>query len=167
LKHQNEKGFTLIEVLVALAITAVMIPVMAMSTATILRNNQQAVAHNIVLQQVNNAGYWISRDVQTAKNVTLTEPSGFPLTLVIPDDVNESNDYSVKYLFSGSKLKRQVYNSAHALTAEIIAAEYVEVADTTFNSIPETNSYEITVSASKGGVVVARNYQVRQRLSPN
>jgi prepilin-type N-terminal cleavage/methylation domain-containing protein len=167
LKHKSEKGFTLIEVIVALAITGIIVPVMAMSTTTLLTNNQRAIARNIVLQQVQNVGYWISRDIQTAKNVTLTEPGGFPLTLVIPDDANEGNDYSVEYLFDGSKLRRQVYDSSHTLTAEIMVAEYIEVANTTFNNIPETNSYEITVKASIGGVVVARSYQVRQRLSPS
>ena len=167
MKRISENGFTIIEVIVALAITGIIVPVMAMSTATLLSNNQGAVDHNIVLQQVQNVGYWISRDVQTAKTVTLTEPGGFPLTLLIPDDANEGNDYSVEYLFNGSKLKRRVYDSSHTLTAEINVAEYIELSNTTFQQIPETNSYEITVKASQGGVVVVRSYQVSQRLRPS
>ena len=167
MKYKSEKGFTLVEVIIALAITGIIVPAMAMSTATLLTNNQKAVAHNIVLQQVQNVGYWISRDVQTSKTLTVTEPSGFPLTLVIPHDTNEGNDYSVEYLFDGSRLKRRVYDSSHTLTAEMNVANCIELANTTFQEIPETSSYEIIVEASQGGVVVVRNYQIRQRLSNN
>ena len=165
--HRSEKGFTMIEAIVSLAIIGIIMPAMAMTTITLLTHPQKANDHNIVLQQVQNVGYWISRDVQTAKNVTLTEPGGFPLTLDIPVDTDENNNYTIDYIFNDGKLKRQVYDSSHTLTAETLIAEYIDDPNTTFSSIPDTNSYELTVKASKGEFIAEKTYQVSQRLNPS
>ena len=160
--RQMEKGFTLIEVVITIAILGIVMPAMAMTISTLLTNHQQANDHNIVSQQVQNAGYWISRDVQAAKYVIFTQPSGFPLTLVIPVDTNENNDYSVDYVFDGNKLKRKVYNSSHTFTKETLIAEYIDVADTVFTTI-QPNNHMLVIRASKGKVVVERSYEVTQR----
>lgn len=162
--QRSEKGFTLIEVMIAVAIMGLIMPVMTMTTTTLLTNHQQANDHNIVLHQVQNVGYWISRDVQMAKDVTFTDPGGFPLTLDIPVDTDESNDYSVDYLFDGNKLKRQVYDSSDTLILETLIAEYIDVQDTTFSTLG-SNIYNLTVKVSKGEVVMERCYKVSQSLS--
>ena len=159
---RRENGFTLIEVMIAVAILGVIMPVMAMTIISLLTSHQQANDHNIVLHEVQNAGYWISRDVQMAENVTLNGPSGFPLNLDIPVDRDESNDLSVDYLFDGNKLKRQVYNSSETLISETLIAEYIDITDTTF-SILDSDNYSLTVKISKGEVVVERSYEVSQR----
>jgi len=162
---RSEKGFTLIEVVIAVAITGIIMPMMTMTTTALLTNHQQANDSNVVLQQVQNVGYWISRDVQMAKDVIFTDPGGFPLTLDIPVDTDENNDYSVKYLFDGNNLKRQVYDSLDNLISETSIAQYIDVQDTTF-STPGSNIYNLTVKASKGEAVVERSYEIVQRLSP-
>lgn len=162
--HRTERGFTLIETIIAVAIVGIMVPVMAMTTTTLLTHPKQATDHNTVLQQVQNTGYWVSHDVLMAKNVTFDDPSGFPLTIDIPVDTDQNNDYSVDYLFDGNKLKRSVYDSSHTLISETLIAEYIEVADTIFTTL-DPNIYKLTVKASKGDVVVERSYTVSQRLS--
>jgi len=162
---RREEGFTAIELVIALAITGIVIVVMTMTIAIILNNYQRSTYHNIVLDQVQNAGFWISHDVGMAKNVSFDDPSGFPLTLVIPIDTDEVNDLSVVYSIDSDKLKRQVYNSSQTLIAETFVAEYI-VEDTTF-STPGSNIYNLTVKGSKGEVVVERCYKVSQRLNAN
>jgi predicted alpha/beta superfamily hydrolase len=98
-----------------------------------------------------------------AENITLDGTSGFPLILDIPVDTNQSNDYSVNYLFDGNKLKRQVYDSSHVLIQETVAAEYIDVGETTFIDLG-SNTYELTVKAYSGEAVAERNYQVKSRL---
>ena len=163
--QRSEKGFTLIEVLVSLVIMSIIMLAMTMTVTLVLTHPQQSTEHNIVLQEVQNAGYWVSRDVQMAESVTLTEPGGFPLTLDIPFDTDVNNDYTIDYLFDGNKLKRQVYDSLGTLTAEMMIADYIDAAATTF-SIPDPsidNLYNFTVKASVGETIVERSYQISQR----
>ena len=162
--RRKEKGFTLIELIVGLAITSVIIVAMGMTITTLVTNSQGTTERSTALRQVQNAGYSISRDVQMAKTVTPDGTSGFPLTLDIPIDTDESNDYSVDYLFDGDKLKRQVYDSSDTLIKETVVAEYIDVAETTFIDLG-LNTYELTIRASTGEAVTERSYQVEQRLS--
>ena len=163
--QRSEKGFTLIEVIIAVAIIGIITPALAMTTTTLLTNHQQANDHNIVLHQVQNAGHWISHDVQMAKNVVFDDPNGFPLTLYIPVDTDENNDLRVDYSFDANKLKRQVHNTLDTLVSETLIAEYIDVQDTTFSNL-DSNIYTLTVKASKGEAVVERIYEVSQRLTP-
>ena len=156
---RREKGFTLIEVIIALVIMVFIIGVGAMTTMSLLMNCQRSSDQNIVLNQVQNVGYWISRDVQMAKTVTLDEPGGFPLTLVIPVGTNPDNDYSISYFFDDNNLKRQVNGSP-----EMSIAGYIDVEDTTFCPVG-SNTYRLTIKASEGEAVVERTYEISQRIS--
>ena len=161
---RREGGFALIELLISAALVGIIMPVMTMTTASLATNTQAANDHNVVLHQVQSAGYWIPRDVQMAKSVVFDDPSGFPLTMVIPVDTDENNDYSVDYLFDGNKLKRQVYDSSQVLISENLIADYIGTEDTTFD-IRDSNVYELTIKASKDEAVVERGYQVTPMLS--
>lgn len=163
--RRTEKGFTLIEAVIGLAVISVIIVAMTMTITTLVTNSQGTTERSIVLRQVQNAGYSISHDVQMAENITPDGTGGFPLTLDIPVDTDQSNDYSVDYLFDGNKLKRQVYDSSDTLIKEAVVAEYIDVDETTFTALG-SNTYELTVRASTGEAVAERSYQVKQRLGP-
>jgi len=156
---RGEKGFTLIEVIISVAIMSSIIGAVTTTTMPLLTNPQRSSNHNIVLQQVQNAGYWISRDVQMAKTVTPGVSGGFPITLVIPVDTNPYNDETISYSFDDNNLERQVNGST-----ETMIAEYIDVADTTFSMV-DSNTYQLTVKASNGEAMVERSYEVTQRLS--
>ena len=161
---RGEKGFTLLELLIGVAIMGVIAVPLMMATTTLLTNPQRSTDQNVVLHQVQNAGHWISRDVQMARNVDFDEPDVF-LSLDIPFDTDENNDYSVVYLFYGSKLKREVYDSLGTLVSETLIADYIDTDNTTF-SILVSGNYNLTVRAAKGEAVVTRGYEVGQRVSP-
>ena len=163
--QRKEKGFTLIELVIGLAIMSVIIVAMGMTITTLVTNSQGTTERSVVLRQVQNAGYSISHDVQMAENVILDGTGGFPLTLDIPVDTDQNNDYIVDYLFDGNKLKRQVYDSSYTLIKETVVAEYIDVDETTFTDLG-SNTYELTVRASTGEAVAERSYQVKQRLGP-
>ena len=160
---RREKGFTLVEVIIAIAISGMIMAALAMTTVTLLANHRRSTDQNIVLPQVQNAGCWISHDVQMAKDVIFDNPSGFPLTLDIPIDTDKNNDESVVYLFDGNKLKRQVYDLSDTLISETLIARYINVEDSTFG-IQDSNIYKLTIKASKDKTVVEKSYEIVQRL---
>ena len=161
--RRREKGFTLIEVLVGLAIMSVIILAMGMTVTTIVTNSRGTTERSVVLREVQNAGYSISRDVQMADDVTLDGTSGFPLILDIPVDTDENNNYSVNYLLDGDQIIRQVYDSSDILIRERAVAEYIDVGATTFAAL-SFNTYELTIKACNGEAVAERSYQIKQRL---
>ena len=164
---QREKGFTLLEVVIGMAIMGLVVVAIAATITTLLMNYGQAAEQNVALPQVQNAGYWISRDVQMSRNVTASDPDGFPLTLDIPIDTDENNDYSIIYLFEDNKLKRKVYDSSGNLTTETLIADYIDTDNTIFSTVNATISlYKLTVTASRDGAGVTMSYEISQRLSP-
>lgn len=162
---RREKGFTLLEVLIGVAIMAIVVVAVAMTTTTLLLNEGQAAGQNTALPQVQNAGYWISRDVQMARNVVFDDPD-FLLSLDIPVDTDENNDYTIDYLFDGDKLKRRVYDSLGTLTSETFIAEYIDTSNTTFSALDaDAGLYKLTVRASRDETGATRSYEISQRLS--
>lgn len=163
---RGEKGFALLELVVGVAIMGIIAMPLAMLTMTLLTNPERSNDNNIVLQQVRNAGTWISRDVQMSRSVNATDPDGFPLTLQIPVDSDENNDYSIEYLLDGSKLKRQVYDSSENLTLETFIADYIVSDNTTFATVNATAGlHKLTIRATKDKASVTGGYQINQRLS--
>ncbi|MFC2045088.1 type II secretion system protein J [Chloroflexota bacterium] len=158
---RGERGFTLIEMLISLAIMSAIVGGVAMTTMALLTHPQRSTNQNIVLQQVQNAGYWISRDVQSAKTISFDDPSGFPLNIGVPVDTDPDNDYSIIYFFDGNQLLRQVDASS-----ETIVANHIVVDTTTFSiSTLNDNAYELTVQASKDAAMVERSYEITQRIN--
>jgi len=156
---RNQKGFTLIEVLVVVGILGAIMGVMAMTVVTIMIVSPKSNDQVIALRQVQNAGYWISRDVLGAKEVSTTETGVF---LAIDWD---GDDYDVNYVFNGNELRREL-NGASPGT---LIAEYVVGVgtDTTFTGPDDDNKYTLTVKAEHGDVEVERVYEVSPRPEPN
>ena len=163
---RGQKGFTLVEVLVVVAILGVIAVPLAYTTITLLTNPARSNDENVVLQQVRNVGDWISRDVQTSRSVTASDPpSGFPLTLQIPVDSEEANDLLIQYFFAGAKLKRQVYDSLGTLTSETFIADYIDTANTSFSTVDATvGLHRLVVRAIRGEAQITLKYEASQRL---
>ena len=162
---KRQKGFTLLELVIGSAIMAVVVGAIAASLITLFLNYGQAAGQSSALPNVQNAGFWISRDVQTSRNVTAGVSNGFPISLKIPVDISEENDNRIEYVFDSGKLKRQLYDSSDNLIAETMIAAYIDTDYTTFSSINTTlGHYRLTVRASREGEAVTRVYDISQRL---
>ncbi len=166
---QREKGFSLLEVLIALAIAACIIVPITVTTTLIVKSFRQDAVQNTVLPQVQNVGYWISRDVQIASGITLGDPNGngFPLSLDIPTDVDPNNDYGIEYFFDGNKLKRKVYDSSQTLVSETFIADHIDTDNTTFSLVDDATPghYRLTVTASGDVAGATKIYEIKQRIS--
>ncbi|MGB2814082.1 MAG: prepilin-type N-terminal cleavage/methylation domain-containing protein [Dehalococcoidales bacterium] len=162
---KGQKGFTLLELVIGSAIMAVVVGAIAATLITLFLNYGQAAGQSSILPSVQNAGFWISRDVQTSRNVTAPAPNGFPLTLKLPTDTNANNDNRAEYVFEGSKLKRKLYDSLDNLTSETFIADYLDTDECYFTTVNATIGYHrLTVTATRDGEAVTRVYNVGQRL---
>lgn len=161
---QRQEGFTLIEIVLGLAIVGAVVAAITMTITTLMMNSQQPTAQQTLLQQVQNAGYQMPRDINMSSNVTLSGPNGFPITINIPVDQDPNNDYHVDYLLDGDTLKRQQFDSSDNLTIESMVAQYVDADNTAFESVTE-GTYKLTIRVSMGEEIVTASYEARHRLS--
>ena len=128
----GEKGFTYIELIVALAILGLIGSATATATFQVLRVTERNNDHMTVVRQVQNAGYWLSRDAQMAQSVTadgLTSPDFLVLNWTERDYVDDPTYHSVTYFFEDltdgvGKLKRSHWSST-GINEQTLVAEYI------------------------------------------
>ena len=155
----GEKGFTLIELVVALAIAAFVTAAASMTIITMMRltpkNNNWAIA----LRQVQDAGYWISRDVLMSDNITVGTGSTF-LTMRQPQ-VATTTPKTIVYQFQNMSggLKRLVRTDN---TTATLIAEYLS--DNTTATPTDNNTLTLKIEAISGDTVVSRYYKAAQRV---
>lgn len=74
---QGEEGFTIIEVVMVIAIIALIAVAAMMATFQVVRGTERSNNHMTAVNQVQGAGYWVSRDTQMAENVTAGDLPNF------------------------------------------------------------------------------------------
>jgi len=172
--REDEHGFGTIELIVVLLIMSVIALGAMMTTLQVMRVTAQSDSHMTVLQQVQNAGFWISRDAQMADNVTsenLTGTNFLVLSWTEVDDSDNITNHSAAYFFeelSGGigRLKRN-HSSSAGLNNETLVAQYIsyEPADPVNTSNVSYTSPSLTVKlvAVFADASETREYQVSCR----
>ena len=170
----GEKGFTLIELLVTIGIAAFVVSAASMTVITMMRLSPQTNNWAIALRQVQNAGYWISRDVQMSQQKSIIKGTGTPifLTLILPQD--PANKKTIEYRFEdmGGDLRRLMRNDAGQ---QIMIAEYIyydplgdPANSTRVTTTPQKeNGWVFTVRIAaviSGDEKVIRRYEATQRV---
>jgi len=166
---KDEKGFTFIELLIAILLTGIIASAITGTILYVFNLNFSTANRMTAVRQVRNVGFWVSPDVQMAKNVALGENQGFPINLTWTEwetgDLHEII-YSLEDMSSVEfKMLQREHN--HYIDSELdsttttIVAEYIDPAGTSF--VPEGDAFIFEVTATVGGQSETREYEVKPR----
>jgi prepilin-type N-terminal cleavage/methylation domain-containing protein len=152
--YKNEAGFTLIEILVSLAITALIGLGATMSIAQMLNQTARNNDFTTASRNAMNAVYWISRDAQMAQ--TISGVAGFPgtsdLSLAWVDWNNSS--HNATYSMANDRLLRtyRTYNVDGQITetTETLIAEYINPSANMTSCVSVNGTLTLTITSSVG-----------------
>ncbi|HEX7363602.1 MAG TPA: type II secretion system protein [Dehalococcoidia bacterium] len=158
----RERGFTLIELVVVIGIAAFVVSAASMAVITMMRLSPQSSNWAIALRQVQDTGYWISRDVEmSGGDITIGDANPTFLTMVQPQSTppNWTIVYETEAMDGG--LKRLIRNN-QTLAQRNIVAEYLSPPTAAYDA--QTGRLTMTIAANSGGTVVTKTYQATQRV---
>ena len=130
--RKDELGLSTIELIVTLLIVSMIALGAMMTTFQVIRVTAQSDSHMTALQQVQNAGFWISRDAQMADNVTTDNLSGtnfLVLSWTEVDDSDNTTEHSATYFFEdltgGIGILKRNHSSSAGLNNETLVAQHI------------------------------------------
>ncbi len=101
--HRKQKGFTLIELIIALAIASAIGAATAMTAGNLISIPSMSNESNTSINQVRNAVHWISRDAMMAHNVTTNYTQDDPIFLVLTrEDYDDSELHIITYILEST-----------------------------------------------------------------
>lgn len=160
----KQRGFTLIELLVVMAVLGFLGTIMAVTFSLVTKVSMESAAHNIMLAHMHLAGNWITRDVESAKTVTLgTSPVVCTLTCYRWNGTTNDIDtidvvYEIKTNPDGSKiLTRKVNTDAAQMVAQYLSSATLTQPTV---SIPV---YQLNINAVYNNFPLNKIYKASQR----
>ena len=175
---RSERGFTLIELLLVIAIVAGIALASGAATTQLFASSKRTNDHITATRQVQNAGFWISRDAMMADNATFDNetPADF-LTLtwtewsyeVGEDSIYHSVIYSLQNPSGGIAMLRRTHESSAGADEQTLVAEYIYYnPDEDFDNTTKVISYEnsvltVQITSSFGEASEIREYEIWHR----
>lgn len=170
---QGEKGFTLIEVLVVVFIMALIAGAATMTISQVLGITKNSNDRTTAIRQVQNAGYWISRDSLMAQTVTTDDdPGTLELEFItLSWTAWEDNDvHKIVYTFEDmptglKKLKRQ--HLVYDINGLEIGNDMMYIAKNIIDSASfsvEDGVWILSIGARSGTKTENREYEIIPRV---
>ena len=158
----GQSGYTVIELIAGLAIAGMLT---AGLTAYLI--GAMSVVHDShdrtqSLMQVENAGFWISRDVQMSENMTFGENAGFPWLLRWKD--TDYNQYVVTYSVNGTDITRSLVKNSGNSTLSLIARD-VDISPSSTNVSQSGSLVVFNITSNSDGVATRRAYTIQSRMA--
>ncbi len=151
----KQKGFTLIEMIVVIAIAGLIFSAAAGTISQMFIINAQNTACMTVVKQVESAIHWVSRDMQMAQTVKTDDPDpATVLTLTWVEWNIPKNQVQVTYTLNNGDLRRN-----HSVSGQTIVAHHIE--STLVAPKPYTGGkLNFTITATLGGLRSASETRV-------
>ena len=159
--HKQQMGFTLVEMLVAIALVGLISLGIAAAIMQVLTINVDASNHMIAIRQVQQAGKEVSKDTLQAQSVTCDGSDGFPLTLAWTGWEGPEN-VVVYTITEDNKLQR-----SHNINGARIIAKYIDPdpENTYCEFVDGVLTFKVTATVGGGpqGASETRVYEVEPR----
>ena len=158
--HKGERGYTLIELILGLTLAGLLatgftiFSIQTMTVSGTSNNRMQA------LMQVENAGFWMTRDVQMSRNVTFGNDAGFPLLLQWRD--TDNNTFAATYSLNNTTLARSLLENGVAAAGTLVAQNVTSASSA--NATGNSTLVRFAITCSYGQVAVSRTYDIQPRL---
>lgn len=172
----GEKGFTLIELVIAMAITVLISGASTVALSQIYGGTDRNNNHLTAVRQLENAGFWISRDAQRAQTIStdnLTSPDFLLLTWTEwdDDDYDDPVYHSVRYSFDNitgniGRLKRNYWSSAGANQQTLVGLDFYynpSDSDNTSKATYQSPLLTIRLTAILDKAHETREYRIKRR----
>lgn len=159
---KDQRGFTLIELVIVIALTGIITAAITMTIFQVFNMNTRTANRMTAVSQVLNAGKIVSEDVLEAQSVTPGGCTNCVVSLNWTEVGGNQTTHRIKYTLIDGRLTREDL----ALNSTTIAAEHITVASVTPPqpcSFPNCGAYNFTVTATVGGQSETRVYQVKPR----
>ena len=167
--HKDQRGITLIELIIVIAITGIITAGITMTIFQVFNMNTRASNRMTAVSQVQQAGKLVSEDILEAQSVNATGSSGFPLTLTWTDEGGTGDLHTIIYTLEDGELWRS--ESVEGEEGEIVTrvAEHIDPDQTSCVTEPEDADPEdvevvtFKVTATVGEQSETRVYEVKPR----
>lgn len=171
---KQEIGYTIIELLIAVSIMALATVAAGMAIYQVFGGTEDNNNNMTTLHQVQNAGYWISRDAQMAMSVNTTDDLVFPGFLHIGwtewDDAGTPTYHLIHYSLENGSNNLYSLKRAHTIsggsTEEVIVADYIFYQPgTEYSSNSSYNNPDILVNITSkfDDMRESREYRIKRR----
>ena len=168
--HKNQRGFTLTELVIAIAISGIIAGTATGTIFQVFSGSTRSNNHMVAVRQVQNAGYWVSRDTQMAQSMMFDDPATTDVTEFLTLSWTEwdtSDVHRVAYTLediSGSELKnlRRSHSINGVDSESAVIAQFIDPANTNCDEDAD-GTLLFTVTATVQEQSETRVYEVISR----
>jgi len=151
--NKNQSGVTMMELVIAIAISGVIIGAITSALFQVVETSASTNNHMIAVRHVQNAGYWVSLDALMAQQEpVIVENAGQLESITFTwTEWNTNIVHQVVYTFTGSGLRsvQRDHSENGVITKTGIIAEYIDPANTSCQFVD--GKLTLTVTAAVGG----------------
>jgi prepilin-type N-terminal cleavage/methylation domain-containing protein len=159
LLKRGQKGFTLIELALAMAIGGIIAAAITMTMFQIVDSSGRTSNHMTAIRQAQSAGYWVTKDVHMAQVIS-TEDDEDGLPLEVSWTEWDGAEHNVTYELQGTDFVRQ-HNGEDVIIAQFV--ESVEVSPRPYPGGELTFTVNVQVGDGAAAQLETRTYEVIPR----